>query len=278
MKTKVILELGCNHNGSMDNARRMIDDAAEMGVWGVKLQKRDVDSIPAEYAKQPRDHATSFGETYLEHRKALELSVEEVEELYLYAEKLGLCFGVSVFDEPSLRLMARLPLDFIKLPSQLYEDRKLNKMLHTLPEHGPMTMVSTGMRTVTEAFNVDHFGTHDVTFYCRSLYPCPLELVNVAAMKKLFERLHGCGSIPGYSSHEVGGEIIAPAVLLGAQYVERHYTLDKTMKGFDHGTVSSDKADMRRILLGIEQSEAILDQPDELSPGELKIRKQYMGY
>jgi len=275
VKTKIILELGCNHNGSMDNARRMLDDAAELEVWGVKFQKRDIASIPDAMGAAPRNLETSFGETYLEHRKALELHVNQLAELTTYGKKLGLAVGVSVFDLVSLAQMQKLPMDFIKLPSQLYANRLINHKLMRF--EGKITMASTGMHTVTELVNVDHFGNHDVTFYCRSIYPAKVHEVRFGEMRRLFRELVPHASAPGYSSHEAEGAGIWMAVLLGAEYVERHYTLDKTMKGHDHRTVSSDRDEMGVILQTVEEAEDYLGGED-MAPAELKIRKEYRGF
>lgn len=279
MKTRITLELGANHQGDINTAKKMINDAAALGVWGVKLQKRDVASIPPEQAAAPRNPANSFGPTFGEHRAALEFNGEQIEELLLYAEKLGLALGVTVFDLPSLELMQDVPLSFIKLPSQFYSDRVLNdKLGRAVDGTGAMSMASTGMHTVNELINVDHFGCHDVTFYCRSIYPCTLQEVRIHAMRELFRELRRVGSAPGYSSHEINGDAIPMAVLLGAEYIERHYTLNKKMKGSDHSTVSSTYLEMQNIIEQIESVEDLLDDSDKLCDAELKIRRTYRGF
>lgn len=277
MKTKIILEFGCNHNGNPDVARRMIEEAADLGVWGVKFQKRDLASIPPEMAAAPRDPATSFGRTYMEHRQALEFSADTLGELCLYAQKLGLHPGVTVFDEPSFHAVQGLPLSFLKTPSQLYTDRKLAALLCVWPG---ISMASTGMHDLEELLSQDHFGAHDVTFYCRSMYPFPVEGINLAKMHDLGRSLACCGTSElGYSSHEADGEGIPLAVIAGATYVERHYTLSRTMKGHDHKTVSSTYHDMKRILEDVRRAETFLgDAAAPLAPAELKVRKQFRGF
>ena len=279
MKTKIILEFCANHNGSLKTAEKMLDDAAELGVWGVKFQKRDIDSIPENVKNQPRDPATSFGATYYEHRKALELSKDQLCRLAIRALKLGLMPGVSVFDMNSLEEMATLPFKFLKLPSQLYTDLELNRRLYELcGERRLMSMVSTGMSTVDEVASTRHFRLAAVTMYCRSMYPCPSNRVRLMALCDLRDRLEGISDL-GYSSHDIGGVVIPWAVALGAGYVERHYTLDKTMKGSDHGTVSSDMREMTRIIKTVAVVEEMLgDGVDALDASELKVRKTYRGY
>lgn len=278
MKTRVICEIGANHNGSMKLAEQMIDEAANLGVWGIKFQKRDIDAIPDELKNKPRDPSTSFGETYYEHRKALELTKDQLCRLALRALKLGLEPGVSVFDMQSLEDMARLPFKFLKLPSQLYTDSALNAQLYRLcGEYNKISMVSTGMHTGEEIYSTRHFRLASVTMYCRSIYPCPSGKVRLSAMVDLAEKLEGVSEL-GYSSHDINGSVIPWAVALGATYVERHYTTDKKLKGSDHGTVSSDYNDMVRIIKTIEAVEEMMGGADVLDESELKMRKVYRGF
>lgn len=278
MKTRVVLELGCNHQGEVRLAKRLIDEAAALRVWAVKLQKRDLASIPEELARQPRLPETSFGRTYLEHREALELPIEAHHELMLYARRSGLAFGLSVFDAPSCREALALCPDFVKLPSQLYADDELNALLRQASD-GVLTMASTGMRQPHEVVSTRYFGRHDVTFFCRSAYPVAPEDLNLAGARWLFGALGHYNTVPGYSSHETGGQAIPLAVLLGARYVERHFTLNRAWKGADHGTVSSDVDEMRALMAAIERIEKIIGEVDApLSPAELKTRRIYLGY
>jgi sialic acid synthase SpsE len=277
-KTRFILELGCNHQGDIGIAKKMIDDAERLGIWAVKLQKRDIDGMNEYLKKSPRDIADSFGMTYGEHRAALELSVKEINELIDYTHAKEINIGVSVFDMPSAKEMSELPFDFIKLPSQFLTDYALNHFL--LDHQGIDTIiVSTGMHTMDEILNWHYLERYSVVMYCRSLYPCPVDKVNFGQFKKLQTRLNADQAI-GYSSHEVDGAAIADAVLLGAEYIERHYTLDKTMKGRDHKTVSSDYKDMERILNQVMDVEAKLENlaDDYLSEEEKKVRKIFRGF
>ena len=95
MKTKLILELGCNHQGKIELAKKMIDNAEKLGVWGIKLQKRDIGSIPEKIRLKTRDIKKSFGKTYAEHRRALEFNCHEILELKKYTESKGLKFIIS---------------------------------------------------------------------------------------------------------------------------------------------------------------------------------------
>lgn len=279
MRTKLILELGCNHNGNVDNARRMIDEAADLGVWGIKFQKRDLGSIPEALARAPRDPETAFGRTYLEHRQALELGADDIEELVLFARKTGLAAGVTVFDEPSFHAMKSIPFTFMKTPSQLYTAARLNYLIldWEVNGEGRMTMASTGMHDDGEIFSCDHFGAHTVTMYCRSMYPFPPSKAALSRMAALKFRLGGA-SILGYSSHDKDCLVVPWAVAMGAEYVERHYTLSRTLKGADHKTVSSTYHDIKALKETLRSVEEMVGDSEQLDVDELKVRKQFRGF
>jgi len=278
MKTKIIAELGCNHNGNIDLAKQMIEECALLGIWGVKLQKRDVEGMGSE-RMLPRRSENSFGATYYEHRKALEFSPEQIMELYKLAKLRGLVFGVTVFDVVSAEQMRQLPLDFIKLPSQLYSNYAMCRAVLKDDDNAPEIFTSTGMHTMQEILEWQYLHMFDVVFYCRSMYPAGINDMNFAQMRTLSGALQIHQRL-GFSSHDKDRIGIPVAVLLGAEYVERHYTLDKTMKGSDHATVSSDKADMLQIIESIEEAEDILGTGlrDFLPEQEKKIRKIYRGF
>lgn len=275
MKTRVILELGCNHNGSMENARRMIDDAARLGVWAVKFQKRDIESMDDALKLMPRKPENSFGPNYYEHRKALEFTLGQIKDLYLYAKNLGLAAGVTVFDMTSINQMATIPWDFIKLPSHFYTHYAFTRTL-LLAQGDYMFFASTGMHTLDEIKEWQYFGRHDVTMYCRSIYPATIDQVRMAEFRALRDALSG--NTIGYSSHEEGGEAIPLMVLLGAEYVERHYTLGKNMKGSDHATVSSEYNEIKKIMDDIKKIEESEGGIHDLSEEEKKVRVQYRGF
>lgn len=281
MYTKVILEMGCNHQGDMAIAKRMIDEAKKLNVYGVKFQKRCVDLIPEEKKIIRRSMSNSFGENYYEHRKVLEFSPEQIEELKKHAEVQGLFFAVSVFDAVSAKEMISIGVKGIKLPSQLYSDNKLNQYLLTMKKLKKLFLMhSTGMHTVNEIINHDSFDQFDVTFYCRSIYPfSEMEKADLGSAMEMFSMLDN--SQCGYSSHDKDGKLIPWFILIGAQWIERHYTLDKEMKGSDHKTVSSDYAEMKRILFDIEETEErrrAKNYDKIVDTQELSNQKFYRGF
>jgi len=280
MKSKIILEFGCNHNGSEKLAAEMIDEAAKLGIWGIKFQKRDIESLEYGAKYIPRNLDNSFGKNYYEHRKALELDVNQIKRLKNYAEKNMLNTVVTVFDLISAKQMTDIGFEYIKLPSQFLSHYALNRYLLELRvQHEQLKLVcSTGMHTIDEIENWQYIKQFDIVMYCKSIYPAKLEDVNFMNFRILKSRLSNC---IGYSSHDLKGFAIPYAVCLGAEYIERHYTLDKEMKGSDHSTVSSDFEEMKEIMENIKYVEELLGDADltELSSNEEKrIRKIYRSF
>lgn len=280
MKTKLILEFGCNHQGDISIAKKMIDEAADLNVWAVKFQKRDMDSIPKEVAQKPRDLRNSFGITYLEHRKVLEFDAEQLKYLKSYIESKNLVFICSAFDEKSIDDLINIDCKYIKLPSQLYSNNLLkNKLLEYKRKNKIKILLSTGMHSYDEIINNDWLINVDYLFHCISVYPNYLQEMNLIflnCLSKLSDKYH---FMPGYSSHDFEGQGIGYAIIAGAQIIERHYTLSKTMKGPDHGTVSSDYEEMQKIIKKIEESEEILgNEKRECSQKEMVTRKIYRGF
>lgn len=279
MKTKLIAELCSNHQGDMNIARRMIDDAAALGCWAVKIQKRDLEILSEGLKLMPRRPENSFGPNYYEHRKALEFSIEQITELKKYAEDQELIFIASVFDVRSAEEMAALGVKWLKLPSQLYSVFHMCRTLFDLQKkHDFSAMASVGMHDEVEIEEWQYQYAFDVLFYCRSLYPGAAGDLNLAKMRTLKASLTGKQQL-GYSSHDKDGCGIPFAVSLGAEYVERHFTLDKTWKGSDHATVSSDPEDMKKIIADIEYVEEILgSEYAPLTDAEKRVRKVYRGF
>lgn len=275
--TKIILEFGANHNGKIDNAYKMIDDALNLGVWGIKLQKRDLSLLEYGAKYIPRKLENSFGENYYEHRKALEFTNEQIEELKKYAEDNGLQVMVTAFDTSSVKSMIAIDVKYIKIPSQLLGNYEMNRLLIKAKEEKEYlkTVCSTGMHTINEVLEWQYINEFDIVMYCKSIYPANVNDINLVNFRILQDGLDNC---IGYSSHDLKGFAISCAVCLGAQYIERHYTLDKTMKGSDHSTVSSDFEEMKKIIEDVRYAEEIMGTPeyDELkADDEKRIKRVY---
>jgi len=279
MKTKVILEFGANHQGDEKIAQQMTEAAADLGVWAVKYQKRDVEGMPKAVGDAPRDPDKNFGATYREHRRALEFSIDQLRRMRNLARERGLAFGVTAHDVASLAQLLEMDVEFVKLPSQWYSHYAMNQLLFN--QRKIKTMVSTGMHDLGEILNWQYFGCADYTMYCRSVYPADPVAVTLSWMTKIADalRLRKSSSMIGYSSHEVGGKSVKASVLAGATVIERHFTLDKKMKGHDHATVSSDPDEMKRIMDDIREAERMLgDIGDAMTADELAVRKAFRWF
>jgi len=225
----IIAEIGINHNGDMDLAKRLIAVAAAAGCNAVKFQKRTVDVVytAGELAK-PRE--SPFGTTNGDLKRALEFGVKDYEEVDAYCRALDIPWLVSCWDEQSLEVMRPFALPCFKIASaSLTDDRLLEKTR----ELGKPIILSTGMSTLEE---MDHavsvLGKRDlILLHACSAYPASYEELNLRVIPQLRERY---GVPVGYSGHETGIPSSVAAVALGACCVERHITLDRAMWGTDH--------------------------------------------
>ncbi|WP_319542236.1 N-acetylneuraminate synthase family protein [uncultured Pseudodesulfovibrio sp.] len=229
----IVAEIGNNHQGEYDIAQRMIDEAAAAGVQGVKFQKRDNEALlTREGRAAPYTGPNSFGPTYGEHRNALELSIEQMGRLKEYSESKGLVFFASAWDEPSLEQIVDLDVELLKISSaELVNVPLVRKYAAT----GIPIILSTGMSGLEDIdvamAEIRHYHDKVILLHCNSTYPCPEEQIGLPVMEALIERY----DVPvGYSGHEKGIGPSIGAAALGACVVERHFTLDKTLKGTDH--------------------------------------------
>ena len=229
----VIAEAGLNHNGSVQIAKALIDVAAIAGADAVKFQKRTVEKLAIKSTLDAQDDRfPEFGKTYREIRQHLELSLEEYQELKDYAQSKGLDFMVTAFDTEAVDFLEELGVEVYKLASHSATNLQLLDYLARLRKP---TVLSTGMAELEELDRaVEIFRRHDaplVLLHCVSAYPTPLAECNLAMINVLKARY---GLPVGYSGHELGYLPTIVAVSMGAQMVERHFTLNKTMVGFDH--------------------------------------------
>ena len=229
----VIAEAGLNHNGSVQIAKALIDVAAIAGADAVKFQKRTVEKLAIKSTLDAQDDRfPEFGKTYREIRQHLELSLEEYQELKDYAQSKGLDFMVTAFDTEAVDFLEELGVEVYKLASHSATNLQLLDYLARLRKP---TVLSTGMAELEELDRaVEIFRRHDaplVLLHCVSAYPTPLAECNLAMINVLKSRY---GLPVGYSGHELGYLPTIVAVSMGAQMVERHFTLSKTMVGFDH--------------------------------------------
>jgi sialic acid synthase SpsE len=262
-----------NHNGDIETARKMINQAASLGVAGVKFQKRDIDNLPDEMKNRKVSGQNYFSDNYYEHKKTLEFDIKQIRELCDHAESLGLIFQCTPFDKKSYDELIEYGIRNIKLASQYYSNQYFKELIMNEKEDkGIHVAVSTGMHTVDEICDNSWMNYADIVYYCVSLYPAMMQQMNFETMRYMSSRL---GPRLGFSSHEVDGQAIKYAVAIGAKYIERHYTLDKNMRGHDHAA-SSDFAEMERIITEINEVEGVLgEMKNILQEPESVIREKY---
>ncbi|GAA2992880.1 N-acetylneuraminate synthase [Microbacterium terrae] len=262
----VIAEIGLNHNGDVDVAKRLIDVAADAGADAVKFQKRTPEIATPEHMRDmPRE--TPWGTmSYLDYRRRVEFDREKYIEISDHAMLRGLEWFASPWDEPSVDFLEDLGVHAHKVASASITDIGL---LRALRDTGKTIILSTGMSTIDQIdAAIEVVGTdHLLLMHATSTYPMEPEEANLKMIPVLRDRYPG---VPvGYSGHERGLQISVAAVALGAVAVERHITLDRTMWGSDHAASlePTGLAHLVRDIRIIEQ--ALGDGVKRVYPGEL---------
>ena len=227
--TYIVAEIGINHNGSLDIAKHLIDVAVKYGANAVKFQKRTPEvSVPEEMRNVMRE--TPWGYiSYMEYRKKIEFGEKEYREIDEYCKEKGITWFVSVWDKPAVDFMEQFDPPCYKIPSAALTDLELLKYVRST---GRPLIISTGMSTMEQIRKaVDTIGDDDlVILHAHSAYPAPPEELNLLVIKTLRKEFN---TPIGYSGHEVGLVTTVAAVALGANMVERHITLDRSMWGSD---------------------------------------------
>ncbi len=234
-KVTIIAEAGVNHNGSLENAKKMVDAAKKAGVDYVKFQtfiSEKLVSATADMAEYQKEN-TGKSQSQLAMLKSLELSREEFIELKEYCKAQDIGFLSTPFDLDSITFLKDLGMDFFKIPSGEITNYPY---LVGIAQTGLEVVMSTGMSEMEEIHQalsvLNEHGTPKITLlHCNTQYPTPMEDVNLKAMDTLKEEF---GLPVGYSDHTLGVEVPVAAVARGACVIEKHFTLDKNMEGPDH--------------------------------------------
>lgn len=240
-KPLIVAEIGCNHKGELEIAKELILLAKECNADYAKFQKRTNKELlnEKEYnAPHPNPH-NSYGETYGEHRDFLELSIEQHSELKEFCESNAIGYATSVWDVTSAREIISLNPDYIKVPSACNNNFDLLKVLRD--EYKNDVHVSFGMTTREEEKRVVNFFEENnqsknrlVIYSCTSGYPVPFENVALLEINRLYGEFESRVKEIAFSGHHLGIAIDIAAFTLGAKWIERHFTKDRTWKGTDH--------------------------------------------
>lgn len=276
MSCFIIAEIGINHNGNIDIAKKLIDHCVSFGVNAVKFQVRTVEDV---YSKEQLDskRESPFGTTFRDQKNGLELSLFDYEKIDEYCKQKGIEWFASAWDIKSQFFLQQFNLNYNKIASAMLTN--INLLNEVAEEKNKHTFISTGMSTYDEIdIAVEIFKKHNASFelmHCNSTYPTKVEDINLSVIDVLRDK-YDCDV--GYSGHEKGRVTSLAAVALGATSIERHITLDKTMYGSDQAA-SLEVKDFGRLVEDIRTVEIALGNGfKEITIEELEVRKKMRGY
>ena len=258
--TIIIVEIGVNHNGSLDSACRMISEAAKAGADYVKFQTFKAEALVCASAQRATYQKENCGgdETQLEMLRRYELSENDFAFLAGECKKSGIGFLSSAFDLGSIDSLKNIEMDYWKIPSGEITNLPYLRAVARIAKN---IILSTGMSTLEEieqaieVIEQEGFSRKNITLlHCNTQYPTPMSDVNLLAMQSLLK--FSCGGV-GYSDHTIGITVPIAAVSLGAEMIEKHFTLDKNMPGPDH-KASADTEELSNMVRSIREVEAAL--------------------
>ncbi len=264
----IIAEIGCNHMGDMKIAKELIDLAKEAGAKYVKFQKRNnKELLTKEQYNAPHPvPANSYGDTYGEHREFLEFNVVQNKELKEYCDSIGVTFSTSVWDVTSAKEMITFEPEFLKVPSACNNNFDMLRVLRD--EFKGQVQLSIGMTTKDEVeeiisfFEVNNQAKSRLLIYsCTSGYPVPAEDVALLEINWLYENYGDRVNEIGFSGHHLGVNIDVAAYTLGARWIERHFTKDKSWKGTDHGA-SLEPNELKSLVIVLNEVHKALHYKD----------------
>lgn len=286
-KPYIIAEAGCNHMGQMEIAKDLIETAAHFcKVDAIKFQKRCPKELltPEQYNAPHPNPVNSYGDTYGAHREFLEFTVDQHAQLKEWCEKAGVTYSTSVWDMTSAKEIASLKPEFIKIPSACNNHFEMLQWL--CDNYKGEIQLSFGMTTheeeeqIVELFEKNGRNKDLVIFNCTSGYPVPFNDVCLLEINRIREKYEDRVKAIGFSGHHLGIAVDVAAYTLGASYIERHYTLDRTWKGTDHAA-SLEPDGVRKLVRNINAVyESLTYKPEEILPIEqvqrdkLKYRKR----
>jgi len=264
----IIAEIGINHNGSLDTAKKLIDMAVDTGCDAVKFQKRTIDIV---YSKEVLDtpRESPWGTTTREQKMGLEFGVEEYKEIDKYCKEKNIEWFASAWDVESQKFLRQFKCKYNKIASALLTHIPLLEEVASEKIH---TFISTGMATFADIDKaVEIFKKHNCPFtlmHTVSVYPCPEEDLNLNMIHTLKEK-YKCPV--GYSGHETSPVPSIAAAAMGITALERHVTLDRTMYGSDQ-SASLEKRGLEILVTGVRSVEKSLGSgKKEFGEAEQKV-------
>lgn len=274
MSTFIIAEIGINHNGDMELAKKLIDTAVIAGCDAVKFQKRTVDKVyTQEYLDSPRQ--SPWGTTQRAQKEGLEFGKEQYDEIDRYCKEKGIEWYASAWDIDSQKFLQQYDCRYNKVASAMLTK---DELLEEIAKEKKYTFIATGMSSYEE---IDHaveiFRNHNCPFelmHCNSTYPMPMEDANLKLIHVL-ENKYGCKV--GYSGHEAGTLVSTCAVAAGATSIERHITMDRNMYGSDQ-KASIEPYELCRLVKDIRDTEKIMGTGEKiLTAAEEDVKKKLRG-
>ena len=286
LSPNVIAEIGCNHKGDIDIAKKLLEIASQSGVQAVKFQKRNnKELLTEEQYNQPHPNPMhSYGSTYGAHREFLELNISEHKELKLYAEKLNLIYSSSVWDCTSAKEIISLDPKFIKVPSACNNNFSMLEVLRD--EYKGLLHISLGMTTKKEEDDIFSFFQEKnqskrlVLYSCTSGYPVDFQDICMLEIDRIKEKFGSKIDSIGFSGHHLGIAVDVAAYVLGAVWIERHFTLDRTWKGTDH-SASLEPTGLKKLARDLKATHKALNLKnidilpvEQIQRDKLKYRKK----
>ena len=279
-KPRVIAEACCNHQGKIDLALEMIQIAKLCGANYVKFQKRNpVKAVPEHMHSQPHPCPMhSFGETYLQHRENLEFTLEQHRVLKDKCDEINIGYSSSVWDEDSARDIISLNPDFIKIPSAMNLNYSLLKQVYNDYDgdvHVSLGMISKDERRELFSF-LEPYRGRTIVYWTTSGYPVNFEelfLLEIVELKKIFPCV-------GYSGHHLGIAVDTAAFVLGADWIERHFTLDRTAKGTDNAASLEPSGlqrvcrDLKAISKSLQHKGLTITRDEALNRSKLQVKTE----
>ena len=274
--TYIIAEIGINHNGDLDVAKKLIDVAAVSGCDAVKFQKRNPDVCVPEHQKGVMRETPWGTMTYLDYKYRMEFEKDEYDQINAYCRDKNIDWSASPWDMDSLDFLLQYDLSFIKIPSAMITNEEL---MRASASTGKKIIFSAGMSSLDEVDEAVRWMREEnadfALLHCNSSYPAPLEDLNLSCIQTLKQR-YDCEV--GYSGHEFRLGTSVAAIYLGATIIERHITLDRTMWGSDH-LASVEPQGLIKLVKGIRELEiAYGDGVKKVTEAEVKVRNKLRGY